>query len=1149
MADLFDLETGEFNYLKLGTAAKLRSGLQLSLYNHVTGTGWKSHTRVVFKVPLCKINATVPEDSFMKNMKLKKSAAVLSTSALAAGMAHGAVVYTYTNLTVSGTTVATFDLNQDGTADCGFGFYDAAVGTAKPYVYQTPNKSVNSAGSETYVLSDATDPSSQSQGLPLTPVGTLINGSYESQQSMGFFKEDESADLVGGWTGSGNNVGYVGLELIDSSANTYYGWAQFIYNSTASTLTLVDYAMETQPNVGILTGQTAEPGSPPAVFIAPTPTNQVDSLGGIAQFTVIATGNPTPNYQWISGPTGSGIYTNLSDGGSVLGSASNILTISNLTLANQASYNVVLSNANGVVTNSAPVNLRVVPLLISGLTPSPVEVFAGGSVNLSLTVSGVGAIKYQWYAGSLSGKIAGATNASFTTNGITTNVNGVSFFCVASNSSSSVTSSNVAVEVMVPTPYEASIVAYHPVAYWPLNELSGTTAIDYAGNNDGTYKGNCTLGQTGLPATAGIGANTSVGFDGTTAYVDIPVGNLNITNKMTMIEWIQTSGVGTSFTTSMGHSDNSYRFDVAGPSGVPHFADDGGDVISTNPVTDGNWHQLVGVYDGTNQYLYVDGILAAPPKTSTPVGSADDVFIGGDPQYSPAARLFPGNIAQVAILTNALTAAQVQGVYYSLDLPPTVSISPASPSIYAGTSLTLTAITNGTPPLGFQWYSIDTLNDSNNIAGATNSTYTIANASYSLNGYTFGVVVSNSYGTNTASTPLTVNNVAAFIVQGGDLAPLYGEAYVGAPVIYTVSVAGSQPFSFTWLVDGTAVSGATNAVFTAPAQCGVHTIQAVITNSLSDGSPAISALATLQGDAYPTNLTFNTTGTGWQMNTLGVGNVPTISGNVLELTDGSGLEASSVFYDVAQYVGGFTASFTYTASGGSSPRADGMAFILQNSPANTNALGGNGGSLGYFANPNNVPNAVTNSVALEINLYSGYAVGIAPGTNGATYNNGGVLYAATGPVNVNSGDPINFVLNYANGNLSVHMKDATTSATFSTNYSFYTLTSILGGTDLAYVGFSGGDGSYTSVQTVSNFEFNSVIAPVTLKASPVSAGSIILSWSGADPSYVLQETTSLTSQVWAAGPAAVLVNGVYQASVPVTSGTNMFFRLTRVVCQ
>ena len=176
-------------------------------------------------------------------------------------------------------------------------------------------------------------------------------------------------------------------------------------------------------------------------------------------------------------------------------------------------------------------------------------------------------------------------------------------------------------------------------------------------------------------------------------------------------------------------------------------------------------------------------------------------------------------------------------------------------------------------------------------------------------------------------------------------------------------------------------------------------------------------------------------------------------------------------------------------------------------------------------------------------------MGIAPGTNGATYNNGGVLYAATGPVNVNSGDPINFVLNYANGNLSVHMKDATTSATFSTNYSFYTLTSILGGTDLAYVGFSGGDGSYTSVQTVSNFEFNSVIAPVTLKASPVSAGSIILSWSGADPSYVLQETTSLTSQVWAAGPAAVLVNGVYQASVPVTSGTNMFFRLTRVVCQ
>jgi hypothetical protein len=278
-------------------------------------------------------------------------------------------------------------------------------------------------------------------------------------------------------------------------------------------------------------------------------------------------------------------------------------------------------------------------------------------------------------------------------------------------------------------------------------------------------------------------------------------------------------------------------------------------------------------------------------------------------------------------------------------------------------------------------------------------------------------------------------------------------------VTYTVNAQGSWPISYQWLMDGTPVSGVKGNSYTFPAALGGHTIQVSFTNAQSGGVGVLSSVAVLQGDANPTNITFNTNGLGWQLNTVGAGGVPTLAGNVLELTDNTASEAASAFYGVAQYVGSFTASFTYTGNGS----ADGAAFILQNSPAGINALGGVGGSLGYAG--------ITNSLALEINLYNGNGenIGIALGTNGIA----GAKYGATGPVSVNSGNPIQVGLKWVNGVLTVSLTDTKTLATYATNYTIGSLTPILGGSDLAYIGFSGADGGITSIQTVNDFEFNS----------------------------------------------------------------------------
>jgi hypothetical protein len=287
--------------------------------------------------------------------------AFLSTSAFAASAAHGAILHTPINITISGAEALDLDLNQDGTPDYQIQWYSGNA--AKPYIFQGPSGSANTSA---FVLANA------SQGLPVTGIGTTIDGSYESAQTAGYFDQNGGATVVGGWTTAGNIEGYVGLELTNG-VSVNYGWAHFIYNATGvpansvgtGTLTLVDTAMEMAPGVGILTGQTAETGTTPVVEVLPS--SQTNYLGGTAQLSVIAAGNPAPSFQWRAGAVNSGVYTNVTLGARATDAtantdgAMNTLTLYNLTPANMADYVVVVSNSSGAVTSSVPATLTVLP--------------------------------------------------------------------------------------------------------------------------------------------------------------------------------------------------------------------------------------------------------------------------------------------------------------------------------------------------------------------------------------------------------------------------------------------------------------------------------------------------------------------------------------------------------------------------------------------------------------------------------------------------------------------------------------------------------------------------------------------------------------------------------------------------------------------
>jgi lysophospholipase L1-like esterase len=138
--------------------------------------------------------------------------------------------------------------------------------------------------------------------------------------------------------------------------------AQFsaVTNSTLNITNLVlsntaDYVVVVSNSYGSVTSMPATltvlTNTMPSIITPPA--SQTNNLGLTATFAVNAIGVPPLYYQWQAGATGSGIYSNLTDGSQISAVTNATLSISNLTLSNAADYVVVVSNSFGIVTSAA----------------------------------------------------------------------------------------------------------------------------------------------------------------------------------------------------------------------------------------------------------------------------------------------------------------------------------------------------------------------------------------------------------------------------------------------------------------------------------------------------------------------------------------------------------------------------------------------------------------------------------------------------------------------------------------------------------------------------------------------------------------------------------------------------------------------------
>ncbi|MFJ7279396.1 LamG-like jellyroll fold domain-containing protein, partial [Kitasatospora sp. NPDC098663] len=233
--------------------------------------------------------------------------------------------------------------------------------------------------------------------------------------------------------------------------------------------------------------------------------------------------------------------------------------------------------------------------------------------------------------------------------------------------------------------YDAAVVDAHPTGYWRMDDTTGNQATELISSaalaqNRGSYH-NTTCCQPGPWAS---GTSTATGFNGTNAYVQLP---LNTAPKhwgaATVELWFKTTTPGALY------SYQSFPIDGKPNGPTDHWnpalyigsdkklygalwtgsADNA--LVSASTVTDGAWHHVALTGDGSGQTLYLDGAPTATNSTALPItynGSAYAYlgagWTGGWPNPPTGqASYFNGAIADFSIFQYRLTKDTVSGHY------------------------------------------------------------------------------------------------------------------------------------------------------------------------------------------------------------------------------------------------------------------------------------------------------------------------------------------------------------------------------------------------------------------------------------------------------------------------------------------------------
>ena len=534
--------------------------------------------------------------------------------------------------------------------------------------------------------------------------------------------------------------------------------------------------------------------------------------------------------------------------------SSTTISLTNTNTLTPGTYNIDVTGTAGTTIQTTTISFVVTPGAGPSFTaqPADVAVCSGAAASFSSTTSGTG-ISYQWQVSTDGGatytNIAGATNANYAIPTTTVALNNNKYRVIASTLCGSTNSTTATLLVnaspaITTSPANATVCNGSNNIFsvaatggtlnyqWQVSTNNGATFTNIAGANAATYtlSGITSALNNNQYQVVVIGACPGTA---TSTPSILTVGNApSITTNPTDVT--NCAGTTTTFTSSASGSGLSYQWQVSTDGGVT-YTNIAGATSTTYSITST-------VAESGNKYrVIVSSASCATPSTSTVAtltvnalpaittqpasntlcsgsnitftSAATGTGINYQWQLSTDGGVTYTNIAgatNASYSINAITAA-LNGYQYhvvasgtctpaatsnaaTLNVvnPATVAVQPSSTTVCSGSNATVNVTANGTGVI-YQWQvSTNGGTTFTNIAGATNASYTINNATTANAGNLYHVLLSNA----TCTTPTVSNNAALNVNALPTVSAISTENSVctGSPV----TLIGSGASTYTW---------------------------------------------------------------------------------------------------------------------------------------------------------------------------------------------------------------------------------------------------------------------------------------------------------------------------------------------------------------
>jgi len=521
-----------------------------------------------------------------------------------------------------------------------------------------------------------------------TAVLTLTNSNFTPTEGIeiktDYIVVDAVPELVVDFTAdiqnvpSGGTITFENLTVPDESGGTTYAWnlnpaagwhwdgftdgtsenpiitfendgcyaVQLVATNTSFTNSPVTEVKATFFNVGGVGGCNV------GIIITNQPVNTTACIGGNATFSITATGNNL-TYQWKK------------DGNNISGATANTYTITGVVSGDVANYTCDVSDSYiTVASNPASLSISAGQSIISH--PSDANVCDGTNVTFTISATGSNLV-YQWKQDG--NTISGATNSSYTINGVTS-ANAGNYTCMLWGDCSGELESNAATL----TVFDPTVIVTQPTGAtlcegeeFTLSLTATGIGVSYQWQVGGVDIAGATANSYTIPSiVSGDAGNYTCNVSGGCGNVTSDIATLNITSSASILSHPSNASVcegnNVTFTVMATGTGLSYQWQLGG----------------------------VDVSGATSSSYTINGVVSSQAGDYTCVvsGSCDDVN---------------SNVASLTIFPSTSITQQ-----------------PSGETLHEGDLFTVEVFATGIG-LSYQWQK-----NGSDISGATSSSYSIS---------------------------------------------------------------------------------------------------------------------------------------------------------------------------------------------------------------------------------------------------------------------------------------------------------------------------------------------------------------------------------------------------------------------------------------